>query len=153
MKISGYTDVQSCDTLIRALKDRPISVAVDATSWSGYKTGILVNCGKNVNHGVLLFGVNDNYWSIKNSWGTSWGEQGFIKLAPGNTCAICNYPSYPSLWSDSIIIQIIHISSSQCSEDYKESFSIAIDLLEVIFFAQDSLLKPIDRLRQTDFVS
>ena len=97
LKISGYTDVQSCDTLIQALKDRPISVAVDATSWSGYKTGILVNCGKNVNHGVLLFGVNDNYWSIKNSWGTSWGEQGFIKLAPGNTCAICNYPSYPSL--------------------------------------------------------
>jgi len=35
-------------------------------------------------------------WIIKNSWGPSWGESGFIRLAPGNTCAVCNYASYPN---------------------------------------------------------
>jgi len=97
--IVGYVDVSGCDSLLNALSTQPISVAVDASVWSSYKSGILSNCGTNINHGVLLVGVTDDYWKIKNSWGTSWGETGYIRLKRGNTCAICSYPSYPQLWS------------------------------------------------------
>ena len=96
-KIAGFVDVPGCDNLLNALSGRPVSVAVDASVWGQYKTGVISSCGANVNHGVLLVGyVNDTY-KIKNSWGTGWGESGFVRLAKGNTCAICNYPSYPTL--------------------------------------------------------
>jgi len=95
--LSGFVDVPGCTELANALEHRPVSVAVDASVWSSYRTGVLSNCGLNVNHGVLLVGSNDQYWRIKNSWGGSWGESGFIRLARGNTCAICQYPSYPTI--------------------------------------------------------
>ena len=95
-KISGFTDVRNCNDLASALVVRPISVAVDATNWSAYKTGVFNNCGTKLNHGVLLIGVTDQAWKVKNSWGTSWGISGFILLARGNTCGICNAASYPN---------------------------------------------------------
>ena len=95
-KISGFTDVNNCNTLATALNDRPISVAVDATNWSPYKSGVFNNCATRLNHGVLLVGVTDQAWKIKNSWGSTWGESGFIRLARGNTCGICNAASYPN---------------------------------------------------------
>lgn len=94
-KISSFVDTPGCDNLLNALSGRPISVAVDASVWGQYRAGVLGNCGTAVNHGVLLVGATDDYWKIKNSWGTGWGESGFIRLARGNTCAICSYPSYP----------------------------------------------------------
>ena len=99
--IGDYVDTPGCTDLFNALNARPISVAVDASNWSPYKSGIFSNCAKNVNHGVLLVGATDDYWKIKNSWGASWGDQGFIRLgrtsANSDTCAICQYPSYPTL--------------------------------------------------------
>lgn len=97
IKLSGYVDVAGCNNLLNALAARPISVAVDASVWSAYRSGVLSNCGLNVNHGVLLVGASDSFWRIKNSWGASWGEKGFIRIAPGNTCDVCGYPSYPTL--------------------------------------------------------
>jgi len=96
-KLTGFVDVPGCTELANALEHRPISVAVDASVWSSYRSGVLSNCGLNVNHGVLLIGSNEQYWRIKNSWGSSWGESGFIRLSRGNTCAICQYPSYPTV--------------------------------------------------------
>ena len=95
-KISGFTDIKDCNTLATALTGRPISVAVDASNWSTYKSGVFNNCGTRLNHGVLLVGATDQDWKIKNSWGTSWGESGFIRLARGNTCGVCSTASYPN---------------------------------------------------------
>ena len=95
-KISGFTDVSGCANLATALTGRPLSVAVDATNWSPYKSGVFNNCKTSLNHGVLLVGVTDQYWKVKNSWSTTWGESGFIRLAKGNTCGLCNQPSYPN---------------------------------------------------------
>jgi len=67
-KISGFTDVNNCNTLATAITGRPISVAVDATNWSPYKSGVFNNCATRLNHGVLLVGITDQYWKIKNSW-------------------------------------------------------------------------------------
>lgn len=96
-KISGYTDAAGCTNLANALAKGPLSVAVDATNWSPYRGGVFNNCAGNVNHGVLAVGFTAQYWLVKNSWGPSWGESGFIRVAKDNTCAICNYPSYPTV--------------------------------------------------------
>lgn len=97
-KISGYVDIETgCDDLLTALSSTPVSVAVDASNWGAYRSGVFANCGTAVNHGVLLVGATDGYWKIKNSWAATWGESGYIRLARGNTCAVCLYPSYPQL--------------------------------------------------------
>lgn len=95
-KITGFTDIKNCNDLASALQGRPISVAVDASNWSPYRSGVFNNCKTSLNHGVLLTGVTDQYWHVKNSWGPSWGESGYIRLARGNTCGICNVASYPT---------------------------------------------------------
>lgn len=71
------------------MNSRPIGVGVDASKWSAYHSGIFNDCGKKIDHNVLLAGYTDEYWIIKNSWGTTWGEKGYIRLATGNTCGIC----------------------------------------------------------------
>ena len=96
-KIASFTQVPGCTNLENSLNQRPVSVAVDASNWSPYRSGVFNNCATNVNHGVLAVGYNGDYWKIKNSWGTGWGESGFIRLARGNTCAVCNYASFPAL--------------------------------------------------------
>jgi C1A family cysteine protease len=83
--------------LTNALQAAPISVAVDASNWSLYRGGILGACGTAINHGVLVVGSTKEFWKVKNSWGTAWGENGFIRLQYGNTCDVCLYASYPIL--------------------------------------------------------
>jgi C1A family cysteine protease len=96
-KITGYVDVAGCDKLLNALNSNPVSVAVDASVWSSYRSGVLSSCGKNVNHGVLAIAHDGTNWKIKNSWGASWGESGFIRLAGGDTCAVCHYHYYATV--------------------------------------------------------
>jgi C1A family cysteine protease len=74
-----------------------VSAGVDASAWALYREGILSMCGRNINHGVLLVGVSDGYWKIKNSWGVNWGENGYIRIARGNTCAVCESAFFPVL--------------------------------------------------------
>lgn len=72
-----------------AITDYPVSVCVDATNWSAYASGVFSKCAKSLNHAVLATGFKDSgEWIIKNSWGTGWGEEGFIRLAAGNTCGV-----------------------------------------------------------------
>lgn len=95
-KISGFTDIRNCNDLATAVAGRPVSVAVDATNWSRYSSGVFDNCRTSLNHGVLLVGISEGNWWVKNSWGASWGEKGFIRVKAGNTCGICSVASYPN---------------------------------------------------------
>jgi cathepsin L len=90
-KIAGHSSHTGCTALTSAINGSPVSVAVDATNWSPYKSGVFNNCKTSLNHAVLLVGVIGGNWKIKNSWGTSWGEAGYIRLAAGNTCGLCNH--------------------------------------------------------------
>jgi C1A family cysteine protease len=76
----------------------PLSVCLCASTWSTYTGGIMYSCPTQVNHCVQAVGVNTGtggYWKVRNSWGTGWGESGYIRLAYGqNTCAITNDPTY-----------------------------------------------------------
>lgn len=68
---------------------------IDGANLQLYRGGVFSNCGTNVNVGLLLIGMNDDAWRLKNSFGTSWGEQGYIRIQRGNTCGVCLQGSYP----------------------------------------------------------
>jgi C1A family cysteine protease len=89
-KFNKIHSVAGCKNLEAAILGRPVGVGVDAANWSRYASGIFSNCGKHLDHNVLLVGISDTYYKIKNSWSTAWGEKGFIRLALGNTCGICD---------------------------------------------------------------
>ena len=94
-KIDNYNVIKDCTSLMARLKKQPVAVAVDASKWLTYSSGIFKNCDEGINHMVLLTGLSDDYWRCKNSFGTTWGEQGYIRLAPGNTCGICRLATFP----------------------------------------------------------
>ncbi|XP_033150981.1 cathepsin L1-like [Drosophila busckii] len=79
----------------------PISVAIDVTdNFKNYKSGVLNDrmCSTSVNHGVVVVGYGSDanggdYWLVKNSWGTNWGEKGYIRMSRNrsNQCQIATY--------------------------------------------------------------
>lgn len=97
-KISSVASASGCTGLQNAIQGRPVSVTVDASNWSKYSGGVMTSCGTSINHAVLLVGIVSGDWKIKNSWGTGWGEHGFIRLGPGSTCGVCQHAGcYPNL--------------------------------------------------------
>eukprot|EP00659_Diplonema_papillatum_P007129 gene7129-10990_t len=75
----------------------PFSIAVDASDWRDYKGGILSCPDKQVDHSVLLVGhgyaadPDTEYWVVKNSWGPTWGENGYLRIQFGvNACGLIN---------------------------------------------------------------
>ncbi len=85
----------------------PISVAINAglDSLQFYSSGIYYDssCDDSINHGVTIVGYGTNsslgmdYYIVKNSWGTWWGDKAYILMARNkkNHCGIASYPSYP----------------------------------------------------------
>lgn len=102
--ITGYTTVNGESNMASYVQQHgPLSVCLDASSWNSYTGGIMSTCGKSVDHCVQAVGVDTGstgYWKVRNSWGTKWGESGFIRLKYGqNTCAITNDPTYVTVKS------------------------------------------------------
>jgi len=114
---TGYTDVSTVpqqtpcseDTMMKAVAQQPISVAIEAdqSSFQFYSTGVMTGaCGVSLDHGVLVVGYGtdsgSDYWKIKNSWGETWGDAGYIKIArgvsqKGGQCGVLLAASYPNL--------------------------------------------------------
>jgi len=99
-RFSDWTAVNGTETeMVAALNTYgPLSVGVDANMWQLYFGGVFsLPCGKTLNHGVLLvgYGVTDKkkeFWKIKNSWGKSWGEKGYIRLVrEKDKCGVDNF--------------------------------------------------------------
>jgi len=73
----------------------PISICVDAEPWQSYSGGIMTarQCGTSLDHCVQITGYDTSastpYWNVRNSWGSDWGESGYIRLQYGtNTCGL-----------------------------------------------------------------
>ena len=110
-KVVSYVDVvNSTSALAEAVSKQPVSIAIEADklSFQFYRSGVYkANCGTNLDHGVLLvgYGTEDglDYWLVKNSWGPSWGDKGYIKIlkedsaTDGGECGILLSASYPEL--------------------------------------------------------
>jgi len=106
---TGITEYSEDDLQDAVVNVGPIAVCIDATdNFQLYSEGVFNdNTCKNkydlLNHCVLAagYGVDDgsDYWLVKNSWGTSWGEEGYIRMARNkdNQCGIATDSWYPTL--------------------------------------------------------
>mmetsp|Transcript_6648 Transcript_6648/g.10973 ORF Transcript_6648/g.10973 Transcript_6648/m.10973 type:complete len:361 (+) Transcript_6648:87-1169(+) len=115
-RVKTFIDVpNTADELVAALADQPVSVAIEADkqSFQFYKSGVYSDpkCGNNLDHGVLAVGYGtsdegEDYFLVRNSWGATWGAEGYIKMArvsPTNvngTCGILQWASRPVLRDD-----------------------------------------------------
>jgi len=108
---TGFKDVptNSQVALMTAVVQLPVAVAIEAdeNNFQFYSSGVLTKaCGTNLDHGVLLVGYGTtgglDYYKVKNSWGSSWGMNGYVLLGRGPSyngnqgqCGIQMDPSYP----------------------------------------------------------
>jgi len=119
--ISGYKGLApvakiipaSEKNMMSAVAQQPVSVSLEADKdvFHHYSGGVVEGaCGEMPDHGVLVVGYGTDpklgdYWKVKNSWGASWGEKGYVRVKRGGSsrgeCAILNSPSYPVISSSS----------------------------------------------------
>jgi C1A family cysteine protease len=97
-KPAQHKELNNENQLNDAIEASPISIAITASSaFQSYKTGIFTgSCPGQVNHAVLLTGYGtqgSDYWWIKNSWGASWGDQGYIRFPRGQNKCQMGYAS------------------------------------------------------------
>ena len=111
--ISSCSDVKPNDqvSLKAAVAQQPVAVAISADTmiFQSYSSGVITsaNCYTSLNHGVLAVGYGtengQDYWLVKNSWGTSWGNNGYVKIAKSSStndagvCGIAMDPSFPTI--------------------------------------------------------
>ena len=112
--ITSFTDVtpKSDEAMMTALSQQPVSIAIEADQkdFQLYKSGVFTgSCGTNLDHGVLAVGYGTSedgtdFYKVKNSWGTTWGDVGYILLGRGDDfnkgsgqCGMLLQASYPEV--------------------------------------------------------
>jgi len=96
--------------LSHALGHSPVAVSLDGSQLHHYKSGVVTGkTGCHHSHSVLAVGYSSDYWKIKNSWGGSWGEHGYVRVKRGGSN--CGYlglldtnPRVPTISSSSDVI-------------------------------------------------
>jgi cathepsin L len=106
LKSTGFTRLPTnkLQPLLHALSTQgPVVISADASGWSAYSSGVFDGCGKDavVNHAILAvgYGTDDSlkkdYWLIRNSWGPTWGEGGYVRLLRANDDKYCGVDRSP----------------------------------------------------------
>jgi len=116
-EVTGHVDVKKNDeqALMEAVSAGPVSVAIDAMgTFQLYMGGIMSGrCGARLDHGVLVVGYGSengkDYWKVKNSWGSTWGEKGYVRMLRGKggkgQCGILSGPpSYPVIGGSPVTV-------------------------------------------------
>uniref|UniRef100_A0A7S0XL23 Peptidase C1A papain C-terminal domain-containing protein n=1 Tax=Pseudo-nitzschia delicatissima TaxID=44447 RepID=A0A7S0XL23_9STRA len=115
-RVQTFVDVaNSTDALVEAISKQPVSVAIEADkqTFQFYKSGVYDDpeCGEDLDHGVAAIGYGTSedgkdYFKVRNSWGSSWGDEGYILISRSTeyqvngTCGILSFPSMPVLRDD-----------------------------------------------------
>jgi len=114
LTVKDYTDIgkKDCKHLHSAVAQQPVAVAIAANAIQFYVNGVFSSkfCGDGLNHGVAAVGyghddiVHKDFWIVRNSWGKSWGEHGYIRMLGDldfqkgeGICGICLASSYPNI--------------------------------------------------------
>lgn len=113
VEMASCSDVKPNDqmSLRAAVAQQPVAVAIEADTryFQSYSGGILTSssCGTNLDHGVLAVGYGtengQDYWLVKNSWSSSWGDHGYVKIGRSSStndpgiCGIAMQPSFPTV--------------------------------------------------------
>jgi len=111
--LSSCSDVKPNDqiSLKGAVAQQPVAIAIEADTkvFQSYSSGVITSssCGTSLDHGVLIVGYGTengiDYWMVKNSWSSSWGDNGYVKIARSSStndpgiCGIAMDPSFPSV--------------------------------------------------------
>ena len=107
VQASASVTSEDRDQMKAALAQQPLAVLVEADkmAFQTYRSGVLTGdaCGTQLDHAVLAvgYGTEDglDYWLVKNSWDTTWGDNGYIKLGMNDTTGTCGVqmgPSFPT---------------------------------------------------------
>ncbi|XP_031131239.1 ervatamin-B-like [Ipomoea triloba] len=110
--ISGYQEVEPSESaLLAAVTNQPVSagISLDGGLFHHYSSGVFTgdngDCGSGSRHAITIvgYGTSDegkDYWLVKNSWGTDWGENGYMRMARGinsdGVCGVNTRASYPT---------------------------------------------------------
>ncbi|TYJ30656.1 hypothetical protein E1A91_A06G145400v1 [Gossypium mustelinum] len=109
-QITGYEDAppDNEEYLLKAASQQPVAVALDSSGYGFqfYSGGVYGGpCRTELNHAVTVVGYGTSedgikYWLVKNSWGKSWGESGYMRIkrdvhSKKGLCGIAKTPSYP----------------------------------------------------------
>ncbi|KAL3741710.1 hypothetical protein ACJRO7_017217 [Eucalyptus globulus] len=111
--ITGYQDVPANNekALLQAVANQPVSVAIEGGGYNFqfYSSGVFTgSCGTDIDHAVTAVGYGKTsgsggtkYWLMKNSWGTGWGEKGYMRIqkdvsSKAGLCGLATEASYPT---------------------------------------------------------
>ena len=111
--LTSCSDVKPNDqiSLKGAVARQPVSVAISADTklFQSYSGGVITSssCYTSLDHGVLVVGYGTengiDYWLVKNSWGNTWGVEGYVKIGKSSStndpgiCGISMDPSFPTV--------------------------------------------------------
>jgi C1A family cysteine protease len=109
VSFSSCYDVTPKDqvALAAAVSKHPVAIAIEADTryFQSYSGGILdsTSCGTSLDHAVEIIGYGSengvDYWNVRNSWGSSWGESGYVRIkktSSTNDIGICGVAAEPS---------------------------------------------------------
>jgi len=107
IRIGGYKAIPKgdCKALAAAVAHQPVMAAMAVPeAFMNYKGGVfptsdceITSTNKELGlHAILVVGYTPDYWIVQNSWGPLWGENGFFRIARGNSCGICDTAVYPT---------------------------------------------------------
>lgn len=115
-RVNSFVDIDNTvDGLVEAIAQQPVSIAIEADQqvFQFYKSGVFDDpgCGSDLDHGVAAvgYGTSDDgqdYFKVRNSWGQSWGDEGYILISRSTennvngTCGILSFASMPVLRDD-----------------------------------------------------
>ena len=104
VKSESYVTASNVSQMKAALALQPLAVSIEAdkSCFQYYSGGVMddASCGTYLDHAVLAVGYGtedgNDYWLVKNSWNTTWGDQGYIKLGRTATDGICGVQIDPN---------------------------------------------------------